>query len=108
MSIGDLFSKLKARGNFGHAGRPGKRGGSLPKGGGGSFDSPAGKVKVGDKVYVQSPLMRNRGQQPVGGLVETTPDTNKMFDVSGRKFHIDDIREVHPNVGNNKALPSNL
>lgn len=32
MTIQDLFSKLKAQGFYGHAGRPGKRGGSVPKG----------------------------------------------------------------------------
>lgn len=35
----DLMIELKARGNFGHAGRPGKHGGSAPKSGGGSSSS---------------------------------------------------------------------
>lgn len=38
MSLDSLFSTLKmGQGNFGHAGRPGKRGGSLPKGGNSSM-----------------------------------------------------------------------
>lgn len=38
MSLDSLFSTLKmGQGNFGHAGRPGKRGGSLPKGGSSSM-----------------------------------------------------------------------
>lgn len=33
MLLKNLFDKLKSQGFHGHAGRPGKRGGSLPKGG---------------------------------------------------------------------------
>lgn len=56
MSLNKLFVELKAQGNWGHAGRPGKRGGSLPKGGGGSgmsnYVSVTGNdLKVGDEVY---------------------------------------------------------
>ncbi|RJR10107.1 hypothetical protein C4588_03995 [Candidatus Parcubacteria bacterium] len=44
MSLDNLFSSLKARGNWGHGGRPGKRGGSLPKSGsaGGLIPKPGG------------------------------------------------------------------
>lgn len=35
MSFDNLLEQLKARGNFGHAGRPGKIGGSAPVGGAG-------------------------------------------------------------------------
>jgi len=33
MSLDEFFTTLKARGNWGHEGRPGKHGGSLPKAG---------------------------------------------------------------------------
>lgn len=37
MSYDNLLESLKARGNFGHAGRPGKIGGSVPGQGGGGL-----------------------------------------------------------------------
>lgn len=55
MSLDDLMVELKARGNFGHKGRPGKRGGSLSKSGNGSSPIPKGWKKdsngVMDKNY---------------------------------------------------------
>lgn len=48
MSLEKLLIELKARGNFGHAGRPGKHGGSAPRGGGGSsVPSTSGEQEVG-------------------------------------------------------------
>lgn len=40
MSLHDLMIELKGGGHFGHEGRPGKRGGSLPKSGGGETTTP--------------------------------------------------------------------
>lgn len=68
MSLDELFSKLKARGNFGHAGRPGKRGGSLPKGGNLSI------TDLGD-VEGEVPIIRGRfgqlGQEPSYSTLST-------------------------------------
>lgn len=50
MTLDNLFSKLKAQGFYGHAGRPGKRGGSLPKGGSSGMNSDAGIAKHVRKV----------------------------------------------------------
>lgn len=52
MSIEDLFKALKSQGFHGHEGRPGKRGGSLPKGGGGSSGSIEDQL---DKVLAKLP-----------------------------------------------------
>lgn len=75
MSLDKLFSELKSQGFHGHAGRPGKRGGSLPKGGGSSAP-----------VVSKSNISQSEAQQIERGLVSQGYAKGKKVSERGRSY----------------------
>lgn len=59
MSLNDIAQHLKSRGNFGHAGRPGKRGGSMP----GSSSTSAESLEESKVTEHKGKIVRLAGQE---------------------------------------------
>lgn len=68
MSLDKLFSELKSQGFHGHAGRPGKRGGSLPKGGGGISEKVLTALQTTRNVINKKVIDKELSDTDVKGL----------------------------------------
>lgn len=94
--LNKVFDKLKARGNFGHAGRPGKRGGSAPRsgGGGGIINSNIVADRLHDTGFRTKVITSNAVQVGLTNrkvsTMEVKTTLNKLFD---EKFDVKSVRD---------------